>query len=153
MTDILSLHNPENALRRCQFTIPGKPFGKQDLRHTKTGMAYVPTETKNYLSLVRLAAAAAWSGDPLEGPLSLEVVIVYAIPSGWSKKRRREALSGLIEPTKKPDGANVRKVIEDGMEGVVYKNDKQVTQYRDVKKYGLKPEVRVLVEESPMRGL
>lgn len=153
MEDILAMHNPANALATIQFTIPGKPFGKQDSRHTKTGTQYVPTETKNYLSLVRLAAAAAWTRAPLDSPVSLEIVAIYPIPKSWSKKRRQEALNGQIEPTKKPDMSNVRKAVEDGIQGVVIEDDKQITTYWDVKKYGLKPEVRVLVIESPMRGL
>ena len=64
-----------------------------------------------------------------------------------------EALSGHIEPSKKPDVDNVLKSIMDGLEGIVYKRDAQVTRVRIDKKYGAREEVRVLVEESPMRGL
>lgn len=153
MEDLAKLHSPENALARVEFSVPGKPLGKQDSRKSKTGVSYVPTETKNYLSLVRLAAAAVWSGKPLEGPVGLEIIAVYPIPKSWSKKRKEEALRGLIEPAKKPDLTNILKAVEDGMQGVIIYDDDQVCAQNNLKKYGLKPEVRVVVTESPMRGL
>ena len=157
LEDILSLHNPSNALRRCQFTIPGKPHGKGRPRFIRkgplAGKAYTDKKTEVYENLIALAAANAWSGDPLDSPVSLEIIIVLGIPKGFSKKRAQEAVSGHIEPAKKPDVDNVLKSVMDGIEGIVYKRDAQVVQVRVQKKYGVREEVRVLVEESPMRGM
>ncbi len=156
-TDILSLHNPENALRRCQFTVPGKARGKGRPRFIRkgplAGKAYTDKKTEVYENLIALAAANAWHGEPLETPVSLEVIIAIGMPKSFSKKRAQEALSGHIEPAKKPDVDNVLKSVMDGIEGIVYKRDAQVTQVRVQKKYGVREEVRVLVEESPMRGI
>ena len=157
MEDILALHNPANALAKIQFTIPGKAHGKGRPRFIRkgplAGKTYTDKKTEVYENLVALAASAAWHGEPLEAPVSVEIVVTLPVPKAFSKKRRAEALSGHIEPAKKPDVDNVAKSILDGMEGIVYRRDSQITRLLVLKKYALKEEVRVLVIESPMRGL
>ena len=49
------------------------------------------------------------------------------IPKSWPKVKRLEAEYGAILPTSKPDVDNILKAAMDGLEGVVYHADSQVT--------------------------
>jgi len=128
------------------FTVPGAPQGKGRARSTITGRHYTPAKTVAYESLVAIAAHQAMAGAlPITGACLVEMEAIYAVPASASKKVRAASLSGLLRPTKKPDGDNVIKAICDGMNGVVWKDDVQAVDIRLVKRYGEAPGVRVRV--------
>ena len=85
-------------------------------------------------------------GNPvLQGPLSVSVAISVGIPDSWSKKKRAAALSGEIRPTGKPDFDNTTKLICDALNGIVWKDDAQITDARFSKRYAETPETSVTV--------
>ena len=47
--------------------------------------------------------------------------------------------------TKKPDGSNVLKAVEDALNGVVYRDDCQIADSRIVRRYGDRPRVVVSI--------
>ena len=130
--------------------IPGKPFGKQRSRSTRAGHHYTPGATIAYESLVRLAGQAAMSeahARPLEGPVRLRIVAQSTPAASWSRKKRQEALAGAIMPTGKPDLSNCVKAIEDGLNGVCYRDDSQVCVIVARKQYGDIAQVDVEVSQ------
>ena len=92
-----------------RFTIPGKPQGKERPRLSKGGLVYTPRATKRY---ERAMAWAALGARPLSWALTghFRVEVVCYFPDN----RRR-------------DGDNVLKAVLDGMQGVLYDDDSQVT--------------------------
>jgi Holliday junction resolvase RusA-like endonuclease len=70
----------------------------------------------------------------------------FQIPASWSQKKRLRAQSGLLHPEVTPDLDNIAKSILDGMEGIVYDNDKRVVAMSLTKSYG-EPLVEVTVTE------
>ena len=60
-------------------------------------------------------------------PLRVRILAKFPIPESWSKKNKEKALKGEIMPNKKPDLDNIAKIILDGLNGVAYTDDKQVT--------------------------
>jgi len=134
------------------FTVPGQPVGKgrhKTARRGKFLTHYTPEKTANYESLVAHAAHVAMAGRSLiAGAVSLSLDLYATPPASWSKKKRNAALSGQIRPTTKPDFSNVLKAIEDGMNGVVYLDDKQIVNVSGSKNYSETPcaqvEVRLL---------
>ena len=57
-------------------------------------------------------------------------------------------LLGIIRPTIKPDVDNIAKVILDSLNGLAYKDDKQIVFCIISKWYGENPKVEVILEEA-----
>lgn len=129
-----------------RIVIPGEPRGKQRPRFSRrTGATYTPSETVQYEKAVKALAWAA--GKPAEGPVSLSVCAMYAIPKSASKAQRAAMRDGEILPQKKPDIDNVVKIIMDALNGAAYKDDKQVVSVFASKFYDDDPKVIVEVEQ------
>jgi Holliday junction resolvase RusA-like endonuclease len=131
------------------FKIYGEPVAKGRPRFTKQGRTYTPAKTKKYEDDVRMMAKAAMgSSEPLETPVSVFIHITLPIPQSYSKKRSEDCLNGFERPTKRPDLTNIIKSIEDGMNGIVYKDDSQIVSLHSTKVYGTIGLVEVLVKEE-----
>lgn len=129
-----------------RFQVPGTPQGKGRARFGN-GRTYTPEKTVAYEGLIALAGEKAMDGRlPIEGPVHLVVTATFPIPASWSKRRRTEALSGPAWHTGKPDGDNTLKAVGDGLNGIVFKDDKQIACAKITKQYGEKPGLDVMVE-------
>lgn len=119
-----------------QFTIPGKPMGKQRPRVTRTGHTYTPDETTHYENLVKLAFQAAKPKGfvPDRDPVKIMITCEMPIPASWSKRKHDQAMEGTIRPTVKPDWDNVGKIICDALNGIAYCDDSQIV-FATVRKY------------------
>lgn len=132
-----------------RFVVPGLPVGKGRPRIGKAGghaRMFTPAKTVQYESKVALAGEAAMAGRPLfEGAVGMGVAIDVPIPASWSGKKQRAALAGQVLPTTKPDCSNVIKALEDGLNGVVYRDDVLIVEGGFRKRYAAVPCVRVEV--------
>ena len=132
---------------RRVFTVPGPPHGKERARVTARGKyphAYTPEKTALYERLVGECYNFAHPGvERLTGPVELKITAFYPIPKSWSARLKQEALADMVLPTVKPDGSNVLKCVEDGLNGLAYEDDKQITMATVAKKYGAVPRVEV----------
>ena len=81
-------------------------------------------------------------------PLRVRILAKFPIPESWSKKNKEKALKGEIMPNKKPDLDNIAKIILDGLNGVAYTDDKQVTSLEIEKVYSDTPCVVVYIAED-----
>lgn len=138
-----------------EFTVPGDPVGKGRPRVAKRGKfahLYTPEKTVAYEGLVAMAAQEAMDGQAalLDGPVAVRMDIRLSVPASWSKKKRAQALDGLIHPTKKPDIDNIEKAIFDALNGVVWNDDVQVCRVFKFKKFAEFPGVHVQI--SPITG-
>jgi Holliday junction resolvase RusA-like endonuclease len=133
------------------FTIYGEPVPKGRPRFSTRGkfpVAYTPEKTKNYESEVGMMAKAAMgASEPLEGALEAFIYVTFAVPASYSKKRTEACLLNLEKHTKRPDLDNVIKLIFDGMNGIVFKDDSQITSIHSTKVYGEMPKVEVMVRQ------
>lgn len=141
-------------MNRVHFVVAGEPQGKGRPRAfvMKGGpaagqiRAYTPKKTRTYEGIVRsLAMDAMGQNHPMEGPLSMRLLIVCAIPQSWPAWKREAAIADRIRPTTKPDADNVLKGIADGIKGVVFNDDTQVVFMTTTKIYGETPRVEVEV--------
>lgn len=132
-----------------EFTVPGDPVGKGRPRAFRAGAGirmHTPEKTARYENLVAMSAQQAMAGRaPLDGPVALELRIVTTPPASWSQRKRLQALDGAIYPTVKPDCDNVLKVIADACNGIVFGDDKQVTDVVIRKRYGVSAHALVRV--------
>lgn len=134
------------------FNVPGVPIGKGRARVSTIGgraRMYTPAKTVSYEALVSHEAGVAMAGQPLIlGSVWAWLEISVPIPASWSKKKQRAALAGKVKPTGKPDIDNTCKVIFDGINQVVWKDDSQVVSLTAIKRYAEVPGVRVVIGED-----
>ena len=134
-----------------QFVIPGPPVGKGRPRFSTAGgkpRSYTPAVTREYEALISARAAEAMQGHaPLTTPLTVYIHAFMSIPLSWSKAKRQAALDGPSYPPR-PDVDNIAKTVLDGMNGVVYADDAQVTYLKVTKKYAEEGSVTVWLSEN-----
>ena len=123
-----------------EIVVLGPPRGKERVKRAAGGAhSYTPERTVTFESKAALEAQRAM-GDrpPLEGPLGLEVRMVFPVPESKSAKFKKDALAGRIRPTVKPDWDNGGK-LSDALNLIVWVDDKQIVEARVTKIYGQKP--------------
>jgi Holliday junction resolvase RusA-like endonuclease len=131
------------------FTVLGEPIGKARARSTKSGRHYTPAKTEAYERAIGWCARQAIGpARPLEGPLRFKLEAVHGIPASWSKKRSEAALAGEVPKTSKPDLSNIVKIVEDGMNGIVYVDDSQIVTIVASKRYGAEPAIHIEVRPA-----
>jgi len=135
------------------FTIPGKPTGKGRPRFARRGQfvqAYTPKETEHYEALVRIEAKKAMRGiSIIETAVEVAIKAFFIPPESWSKKKRLDAVTGKILPTVKPDNDNILKIICDGCNKIVYKDDAQAVKTSLEKIYSHREYVEVNIRKLP----
>jgi len=133
------------------FKVDGVPVPKGRARYVRRGnhiSTYTPEKTRTYETLIKDAARQAMGvSEALQTPVSLYLYIRVPIPASATKKRLQAIADGSEKPTKKPDASNVLKSVEDGMNGVVYKDDSQIVNIHVTKVYSSEPGVDICVKE------
>lgn len=133
------------------FKVDGVPVPKGRARYVRRGnhiSTYTPEKTRTYETLIKDAARQAMGvSEPLETPVSLYLYIRVPVPASATKKRLQAIADGSEKPTKKPDASNVLKSVEDGMNGVVYKDDSQIVNIHVTKVFSSEPGVDICVKE------
>lgn len=133
-------------MNKITFTVPGKPRGKQRPRSSRlSGTMYTPRETLEYEKLVALSYKAK-GGRMMEGLVAVDIVAEFRPPESLSAKKKIELLR-VRYANKKPDGDNVAKIVMDGLQGVAYKDDKDVVHHSVDKFYGETDRVTVTIWE------
>jgi Holliday junction resolvase RusA-like endonuclease len=145
----------EEKEMKIQFTVFGaaQPAGSKRAFH-RPGMKFpviVDANPKAKLwkeSVAREAARAMNGASLLDGPLILTAVFYRARPKSHFGKRglRRSAPT---YPTGRPDVLKLTRGLEDAMSKVVYRDDSQIVEHREVRKQFGEPErVEVVVCEA-----
>jgi Holliday junction resolvase RusA-like endonuclease len=117
-------------------------------RFSRNGHVFDPAKSREYKEYIKLHASQNSPECPVTGPVKLSLMIYRAIPKSFSRKKRDDAISGIILPTTKPDFSNVLKGVEDALKGIWYADDSQIVSYGDMfKVYSDKPRIEVEMEE------
>jgi len=74
----------------------------------------------------------------------VKLVAIFPVPASWSRRKRADALAGVIRPTVKPDGDNIQKCC-DAFNGVIWRDDAQVVTWTGRKIYGERPGLHIEV--------
>jgi Holliday junction resolvase RusA-like endonuclease len=111
------------------FRVPAIPVAQPRQRHRIIPGAnfvqnYTPTKhpVTAFKATVRLAAAAAYSGAPLKGPIRMDVT--YVLPFTGTRRKTKPNPRRWHEV--KPDRDNLEKALLDALKGLVIVDDKQV---------------------------
>lgn len=137
-------------MAEISFTIPLAPRGQARARSTVVnGHARTYKAAKQRLAEESLAALIAphCPPEPWTGAVELYMRAFLPIPRSWSRKKRTAALAGQILPTVKPDLDNTLKHLKDVLSGMVYRDDRQITDIKAGKRYGDPPRWEVIVRE------
>ncbi len=139
-------------VRRILMTLYGNPVAQGRPRFSRQGgfvKTYDPIKSKAYKALIRLLQPllAKPGFRQFENPCRVHLLICRAIPSGFSQKKRKEAIEAKIRPTTRPDTDNYIKGILDALNGTVLKDDSIVCEINAGKIYSDKPRIEVMVEE------
>jgi Holliday junction resolvase RusA-like endonuclease len=131
-------------------TVPGAPVAKGRARITTRGgfaRAYTPAKTARYEDLVRIAAYDRMNGrTPVMGQVTLCVTAYVQIPKSMRKSDQRLAVEGLKHPVTRPDADNYAKAALDGCNGILFKDDSQVTDLIVRKRYSDRPRLVITME-------
>lgn len=134
------------------FTVPGTPVAKgRPIASTFGGRVRMrtPARTERYEAQVAVFANQAMAGRaPIDDPVSVTVTAIMPIAASWSKKKRADALAGLLRPVGRPDLDNIAKSVGDGCNGIVWTDDSRIVDLRVVKRYGEHPALEVRVEAA-----
>lgn len=129
-------------MNRIEFTINGECVPKARPRFSKFGHVYTTPKTRAYENIVK--STAIDNRVPcITTALRVELIIYKSIPKSFSKKKRELANEGKIYPVVKPDIDNYVKAVLDGLNGVLFVDDKQIVDFRAIKRYSDSPRVEV----------
>jgi len=132
------------------FTVLGEPRGKGRPKFASRGghaVAYTDKATASYENLVAYTADQEMKKAGVgmfEGPLAVSISIWIKIPASASKKKQA-AIDGTY-CTRKPDVDNAVKIILDGLNGVAFADDVQVTRLVVEKRWSHRPRADVVVQ-------
>lgn len=127
------------------LTIYGKPQPKERPK-VYNGHGITPIRTRQYEAMLRSEWQKA-GGELFEEPVSVSVQFYLPTPTSWSKAKKERAERGIVRPTVRPDIDNLVKIILDGLNGVAFKDDKQVIELMAVKFYSAEPRTVIRVNE------
>lgn len=120
----------EPAPTAVQFIVRGDPQGKGRPRAVRTKSSvrmFTPHKTELYERLIATMARHAMAGRaPFVGPVNLLLAVRHAPPGSWSRRKRADALAGMIPCVLKPDLDNVAKAIADAGNGILWDDDRQI---------------------------
>ena len=116
--------------RQIEFMVPAIPIAQPRARATSMGghaRVYEPKDhpIATFKANVRMAAANAFSGAPLAGPLRVDCLFVFPRPKAlvWSKREMPR-----VRHVKKPDNDNLLKACCDALNGLLWQDDCQACE-------------------------
>ena len=127
--------------------VKGEPVAKGRPRFGN-GRTYTPKKTVDAENNIKLLALKV-GFEKLYGPLRMTITFEMRIPKSWPAQSKKEALEGIIRPTKTPDIDNLFKLVADALQGdnMVYQDDNQIVEIMAVKRYSADPKTIILIEE------
>jgi Holliday junction resolvase RusA-like endonuclease len=133
-------------MEEIHLKFDGIPVPLARPRFGKRGHVYTPEKCQSAKRSIAIDAMKAMRGmDPLTVPLSVEMIFTMKMP----KKPKKNQLKGCHHVST-PDLSNLIKLVEDALNGVVWKDDSIISELRCWKRYGSEPStiVRVKVGEG-----
>jgi Holliday junction resolvase RusA-like endonuclease len=128
-----------------QFSLPIDPVAKGRPRFTSQGRAYTPDKTRKFETMVARLSKFFAPKEPLTGALELKLTFLMKAP-----QRPKHRL-----PITKPDLDNLIKGVTDSLNGIMWRDDSQVTKVTAEKLYSyVKPhgEIHVWIGPHTIEG-
>lgn len=136
------------------IVIDHRPTPKQRPAWSK-GRAYTPKKTRDYEALLANVAKATMLSNKkkrfdADTPIKVTATFIFEVPKSWSKGKKEQAIKGELSPilSNTGDVDNLLKSCLDSFNGIVFEDDKTISEIVSKKKYGAKNQIIVLVEEA-----
>lgn len=134
-----------------KLTIPVEPQPQSRPRFTARGRYVHAYENKKITMYKRMVAATYQSYfgavKPTEKAIAVDVVFYRPVQKSISKIERQRRLTGESLPAIKPDIDNYVKAILDALNGVAFRDDKQIISLKAKKLYSDKPRTEIEIKE------
>lgn len=117
----------KNYVFECVFNI--NPYPKRTATFSFRGgfaRAVKNKKTKEFESTINLMARELWKNAPIDVPISVEIIFFSERPRSVKKRSL---------PHVKPDLSNLIKALEDGCNGVIWKDDALICELTARKEY------------------
>jgi Holliday junction resolvase RusA-like endonuclease len=137
------------AVPMIELRLDVTPVPKGRPRARRNGHIYTPATTRAYeTEVARLASIqmAVAHKRPFALPISVVVGAWLPIPKSFTKAEVRAALAGEIAPNGDID--NFAKSALDALNGIVWTDDRLITQLTATKRYSSAPALTVTVREA-----
>lgn len=121
------------------FTVHGKPVAQARPRFVRRGKhigTYNPQESEAGLFFLNVKSQLPLDWQPLEGPITLDMIFTLPIPSSKSNRVKTAMAAGEILPVSKPDLDNYVKFVCDALNGLLWQDDAQIVSITAHKAYG-----------------
>lgn len=122
-------------MKKTELFFPFEPVPKGRPKFTKSGHSYTPQKTRDFERDVQNYYREN-ANDFYDGAIRVYMTFFMPIPTSVSKKKRVLMVSNTTKHTKRPDSDNLAKAIADGLNGVAYADDSQITVLHIEKRYG-----------------
>lgn len=139
MTEYISITGPITGKARPRF-------------NPQTGTAYNTRATKRYEELIKWCYKTQHGEYFHEAPVDVTIIVEHSVPKNTPRAQRDAMLAGKIEPMKKPDIDNIAKIVLDALNGVAYKDDKQVVELHCYKRYAAEPRLLAMVDRHMVKA-
>ena len=131
---ILEIHHEPVAQKQTRFVARGKHFFGID-------------PSKNDKLMIQWQIRPFAPKNPLEGPLSIDLMFHMPIPKSESKARKAQMINGKILPIKRPDLDNMGYFITNAMKEIIYEDDSQIVDLNMHKRYHEQPKIIVKISQ------
>lgn len=134
-----------------EFFVPGqpRPGGSKTTGARKDGTRFcrpANPRTKPWMEVVSIVARQHYRGAALASPLRVTMVFYRIRPKSHyrtGKNRLLLRVDAPAHPATKPDLTKTVRSTEDALEGIIFRNDSQVVEQSNCKKFG--PQAGVLI--------
>ena len=134
------------------FIVPGNPHAKHRPRFSRySNHAYTDASDHSYERYVKECFRYKYPlAEPIETAVSVCVVAYFKIPVSTVKSKRALMETETYPHTVKPDADNVLKAVLDGCNGIVWLDDRLVSDVSIQKRYSLKPRTEITITGGHM---
>lgn len=134
-----------------KLTFDFPPVAQARPRATRFGRSirlYDLEQVHVYKAQLAESARFMYHGEPLTGPLKVELWFYRPVQKSLSKKERSLRLTGAHRPTVKSDVDNYIKSTLDGLNGLLWEDDRQIVDIIAHKYYSDRPRIEIELEEE-----
>lgn len=136
---------------QINITVPGPPIPKGRPRAAVIAgqpRLYTPKKTQDYERTIgQWARRAMGNRPPMSGPVIVAVVSLFPIPASRPKYEKRAIRNGLAWCCNQSDVDNLAKSALDGINGIVFEDDRQVIELISRKDYANEGRLLIRVEQ------
>ncbi len=142
-------------MESLKLTIPGEPMAVQSMKVARAGKfirKYQPKAVVNWKAYIRtyIATTLPDGWEPLRGALFVKYTFVFPILKSASKRTKEAIRCGeKVYKATRPDlSDNLKKGLNDALNGLVWNDDSQIAKEKAEKIYGDVPRIEIVVREG-----